>query len=79
MDKIKESLEYSKYADTYSYLYSFCLKLTDFADPQFISKYRTLAKTLLNRSKIPKEEFRKVIEDISMIEKEINDHLSINI
>jgi len=34
---------------------------------------------LLNRSKIPKEEFRKVIEDISMIEKEINDHLSINI
>ncbi|NVM37334.1 MAG: hypothetical protein HWN81_17190 [Candidatus Lokiarchaeota archaeon] len=79
LDKVKESLEYSKYAETYSYLYSFCLKLANFTDPQLISKYRTLAKTLLNRSKVPKEEFRQVIEDISMIEKEINEHLSINI
>lgn len=78
LDKVKESLEYSKYAETYSYLYSFCLKLANFADPQLISKYKTLAKTLLNRNKVPKEEFRQVIEDISMIEKEINKHLSLN-
>ena len=79
LDKVKESLDYSKYAETYSYLYSFCLKLANFADPQLISKYKILAKTLLNRSKVTKEEFRQAIEDISMIEKEINEHLLLNI
>ncbi len=77
LGKMRESLDYSKYAETYSYLYSFCLKLANFADPQLISKYKTLAKILLNRNKVPKEEFRKAIEDISMIEKEINEILSL--
>ncbi|MFX1499889.1 MAG: hypothetical protein ACFFDH_02870 [Promethearchaeota archaeon] len=73
LDKIKESLDYSKYAETYSYLYSFCLKLVNFADPEIISKYKTLAKTVLNRNKIPKEEFKQAIEEISLIEKEIKE------
>ncbi len=71
LDKLKESLEYSKYAETYSYLYSFCMKLQNFAEPEIIEKYKTLAKTLLNRNKIPKEEFKKVLKEISMIEENI--------
>lgn len=78
LNKIKESLDYSKYAEIYSYLYSFCLKLVNFADPEVISKYKALAKKLLNRNKLPKEEFKQVVKDISMIEKEISDILSLN-
>ncbi|MFX1366115.1 MAG: hypothetical protein ACFFCE_06690 [Promethearchaeota archaeon] len=78
LDKIKESLDYSKYAETYSYLYSFCLKLVNFADPEIISKYKSLAKTVLNRNKIPKEEFKQTIEEISLIEKEIKKILLLN-
>ena len=66
LDKVKESLDYSKYAETYSYLYSFCIKLENFADPNFILKYKTLAKSLLNRDKIPKEEFKQHLQEISI-------------
>ncbi len=76
LDKVKESLEYSKYAETYSYLYSFCIKLENFADPALILKYKTLAKSLLNRDKITKEKFKQNLEDISIIEQEINENLS---
>ena len=77
LDKVKESLQYSKYAETYSYLYSFCLKLENFVDPQLISHYKTLAKALLNKNKISKDEFKQVIKDISMIEQETNEYLSL--
>ena len=77
LDKVKESLQYSKYAETYSYLYSFCLKLENFVDPQLISHYKTLAKALLNKNKISKDEFKQVIKEISMLEQEINEYLSL--
>jgi hypothetical protein len=79
LDKVKESMQYSKYAETYSYLYSFCLKLENFTDPALILKYKTLAKTLLNRDKIPKEKFKQHLQEISLIEKEINEHLSLSL
>jgi len=75
LDKVKESLQYSKYAETYSYLYSFCLKLENFVDPQLISHYKTLAKALLKKNKISKDEFKQVIKDISMIEQETDEYL----
>ncbi|MFX0040462.1 MAG: hypothetical protein ACFFAB_14075 [Candidatus Heimdallarchaeota archaeon] len=77
LDRIKESLEYAKYAETYSYLYSFCIKLENFIDPTLILKYKTLAKSLLNRDKMPKDEFKQSIQEISLIEQEINEHLSL--
>ena len=77
LDKVKESLEYSKYAETYSYLYSFCIKLENFAETQLIAKYKALAKTLLNRSKIPKDEFKQALKEISIIEQDINEYLSL--
>ncbi|MFW9877703.1 MAG: hypothetical protein ACFFG0_31840 [Candidatus Thorarchaeota archaeon] len=77
LDRVKESLEYSKYAETYSYLYSFCIKLENFIDPAYITKYKTLAKNLLNRNKLPKDEFKQVLQEISLIEQEINEHLSL--
>ncbi len=77
LDKVKESLEYSKYAETYSYLYSFCLKLVNFVDPHLISHYKTLAKALLNKNKLPREEFKQIINEISMIEQEVNEYLSL--
>jgi len=70
LDKLKESLN-SKYTETYSYLYSYCMKLQNFAEPEIIEKYKKLAKTLLNRNKIPKEEFKKVLKEISTIEENI--------
>jgi hypothetical protein len=76
LDKIKESFEYSKYAETYSYLYSFCIKLENFADPTLIERYKTLAKTLLNREKIPKDKFKEHLHEISKIEQEVNKVLS---
>ena len=79
LDQVKESLEYSKYAETYSYLYSLCLKLKNFADPTVIDKYKTLAKNLLNRHKILKKEFRQILKEISMIEDEINEFLSFEV
>jgi hypothetical protein len=78
LDKVKESLEYSKYAETYSYLYSFCIKLDNFAELNLIEKYKLLAKTLLNRTSIPNLEFKKALEKISMIESEINEILSMS-
>ncbi|MFX1303818.1 MAG: hypothetical protein ACFE9X_10700 [Promethearchaeota archaeon] len=77
LDRIKESLEYSKYAEIYSYLYSFCIKLQNFAEAPNIEKYKSLAKIILNRNKIPKEEFKEALKRISMIEKEINEYLSL--
>ncbi len=79
LDKVKESIQYSKYAETYSYLYSFCIKLENFTDPALILKYKTLAKTLLNRDKIRKEKFKEYIQEISQIEEEINNHLSLDL
>ncbi|MHA2186158.1 MAG: hypothetical protein ACXAAI_14290, partial [Promethearchaeota archaeon] len=61
LDMVKESLEFSRYAETYSYLYSFCLKLKNFTDPQVIEKYTALAKVVLNREKITTEEFREAV------------------
>lgn len=79
LDKVNESLDYSKYTETYSYLYSFCIKLVNFAESHIIEKYKTLAKTLLNRTKIPREEFKQVINDISKIEEEINEYFSLDV
>lgn len=79
LDKLKESLSYSKYAESYSYLYSFCMKLKNFAKPFIIEKYKTLAKTLLNRNKVSKEELRQAVQDISGIEDEINKFLTLEI
>jgi len=79
LNRVKEAIEYSKYAETYSYLYSFCLKLENFAESHLIAKYKNLAKTLLNRSKVPKDEFKQTIKDISMIEQEINEYLSLGL
>ncbi|MFX1573446.1 MAG: hypothetical protein ACFFB0_11905 [Promethearchaeota archaeon] len=78
LGRLKESLEYSKYAETYSYLYSLCMKLQNFAEPEIIEKYKTLTKTLLNRNEIPKEEFKKVLKEISMIEENIGQVFSLN-
>ena len=79
LDKIKESIEYLKYAETYSYLYSFCIKLENFVDPEIINKYKALAKTLLNKNKLTREEFKAALQKISMIEEEINSILSLNL
>ncbi|MFW9943096.1 MAG: hypothetical protein ACFFFT_18810 [Candidatus Thorarchaeota archaeon] len=79
LDMVKESLEYSKYAETYSYLYSFCLKLKNFADLETIEKYKAIAKILLNRDKVSKVEFRQALREISMIEDEIDRILSVKI
>jgi len=76
LDKVKESIKYSKFAETYSYLYSFCIKLENFVDSHLIAKYKTLAKVLLNRNKVPTNEFKKSLKEISMIEPEINEYLS---
>ena len=78
LDKVKESIEFSKYAETYSYLYSFCIKLENFVDTEIINKYKTLAKKLLNKSKLSREEFKAALESISMIEEEINSYLFLN-
>ncbi len=79
LEKVKESIEYSKYAEAYSYLYSFCIKLENFVDPNIIDKYKTLAKILLNKNKVSREEFKDVLRDISMIEQDLNLHLSLNL
>jgi hypothetical protein len=79
LDKVKESMAYAKYAETYSYLYSFCLKLKNFAEPSIIEKYKSLAKTILNRSKVTKQEFRDAIREVSIIEEEINKYLTVDV
>ncbi|MHA2038925.1 MAG: hypothetical protein ACW98X_21030 [Promethearchaeota archaeon] len=79
LEKVKESIEFSKFAETYSYLYSFCLKLKNFSDPIIIEKYKTLARTILNREKVPKQEFREAIREVSTIEEEINSYLTLEI
>ena len=78
LDRVKESLEYSRYAETYSCLYSFCIKLEDLADTTFIMKYRTLAETLLKRDKIPKDKFKESLQEISKIEQEFNENVSLD-
>ena len=72
LDLVKESLEFSKYAETYSYLYSLCLKLENFIELDIIEKYKRIAKTILNREKVSKAEFREAIREVAMIEEEIN-------
>jgi hypothetical protein len=79
LDLVKESLEFSRYAETYSYLYSFCLKLKNFTDPQVIEKYSTLAKTVLNREKVSAAEFREAVRTIVTIEDEIDKILTVEI
>jgi hypothetical protein len=79
LDMVKESLEFSRYAETYSYLYSFCLKLKNFTDPQVIEKYTALAKVVLNREKITTEEFRVAVKSITTIEDEIDKILTVEI
>ncbi|MFX1279983.1 MAG: hypothetical protein ACFFA3_11240 [Promethearchaeota archaeon] len=79
LDMVKESLEYSKYAETYSYLYSLCLKLENFIEPSVIEKYKRIAKTILNRDKVSKAEFREAVREVAMIEEEINQCLSFKV
>ena len=79
LDKVKESIDYSKYAETYSYLYSFCIKLVNFAESHIIERYKSLAKILLNRNKISRDELKKVITEISKIDEEINGYFSLDI
>jgi len=76
LNRVKESISYSKFSETYSYLYSFCLKLNNIAEPYIIEKYKSLAKTILNRRKVPKQEFRNAVRDVSMIEEELNKYLT---
>jgi hypothetical protein len=79
LDMVKESLEYSKYAETYSYLYSLCIKLENFIEPNVIQKYKKIAKTILNREKVSKAEFRENVREVAMIEEEINKCLSFQV
>jgi len=79
LDKVKESIQYSKYAETYSYLYSFCIKLENFADIQMIDKYKALAKIILSKNKVSREEFKQALKEISTIDQEINEYLSLNV
>ena len=79
LGRLNESIKFSKFAETYSYLYSFCLKLVDFAEPPIIEKYKTYAKTFLNRKKMPKEEFKQLLKDILSIEEEINEYFSLDV
>jgi hypothetical protein len=79
LDMVKESLEFAKYAETYSYLYSFCLKLKNFIDDDTIEKYKAIAKILLNREKVSKLEFRDAVKEISTIEDEIDKILTVKI
>ena len=76
LNRVKESISSSKFSETYSYLYSFCLKLNNIAEPYIIEKYKSLAKTILNRNKVPKQEFRNAVRDVSMIEEELNKYLT---
>ena len=75
LDLVKESLRFAKYAETYSYLYSLCLKLENFTEPDIIEKYKAIANTILNREKVSKAEFRRAISEIIMIEDDINKSL----
>jgi hypothetical protein len=79
LDRVIESIAYSKFAETYSYLYSFCIKLKNFTEPKIIEKYKSLAKTILNKGKVSKEEFREAIREASMIEDEINKYLTLDV
>jgi hypothetical protein len=79
LDRVKESIEYSKFAETYSYLYSFCLKLKNFTESTRIEKYKSLAKTILNKNKVSKQEFKEAIREVSMIEEEINKTLTLEV
>ncbi|MFX1380771.1 MAG: hypothetical protein ACFFA4_16940 [Promethearchaeota archaeon] len=79
LDRIKESLKYSKYAEIYSYLYSLSIKLENFVDPSLILKYKTLAKNILSRDKIPKDKFKQYLQEISIIEEEITEHFSLSL
>jgi hypothetical protein len=79
LDKIKESLEYSKYAEIYSYLYSFCIKLKNLIEPPIIEKYKLLAKTILSKDKVTREEFKQALNEISMIEQQMNKYLSLSL
>ena len=79
LDLVKESLDFSRYAETYSYLYSFCLKLKNFTDPVLIEKYTALAKTVLNREKVSTAEFRQAVRSIETIEDEIDEILTVEI
>jgi hypothetical protein len=76
LDLVKESIRLSKYAETYSYLYSLCLKLENIAQPEIIEKYKGYAKTILNREKVSKLEFREAINEVAAIENEINEDLA---
>lgn len=79
LDKVIESLKFARYAETYSYLYSFCIKLANFAESHLVEKYKTLTKSLLNRKKVSRDEFKQVIKSISNIAAEINEHLALDI
>ena len=41
--------------------------------------HKTIAKTVLNRDKVPKVEFRQAVREISIIEDEIDKILSVKI
>ena len=79
LDMMKESIRLSRYAETYSYLYSLCLKLENFIEPSVIEKYKKIAKTILNRDKVSKAEFRESVREVAMIEEEINKCLSFQV
>ena len=79
LDRVKESIEFSKFAETYSYLYSFCLKLNNFSETTQIERYKSLAKTILNRNKVSKQEFRDAVREVTMIEDEINKYLTLEV
>ena len=55
------------------------MKLKNFAKPFIIEKYKTLAKTLLNRKNVSREELKQAVQDISGIEDEINKFLTLEI
>ena len=76
LDRVKESIEYTKFAETYSYLYSFCIKLENLVEPDLVARYKALARIVLSRDNLPKSDFKKAISEISMIEQDIEEMLS---
>ncbi|MFX1310071.1 MAG: hypothetical protein ACFE8C_10275 [Promethearchaeota archaeon] len=74
LDKAKEAIEYGDYKQVYSFFYSFCKKLEDFAEPDIIEKYQNILNTLTKSKQNNKEEYFKVIKKISKMSDNIDSY-----
>ena len=75
MNKTKEAIRGADYKQVYLFFYSFCKKLEDYAEPETIETYLKLANTLAKKSQVPKEEFFKIIKEISNLSNNINSYI----